>query len=66
MMNRKIFFFILTAILIVNVSAEKKPLDHSVYDTWESIAQVAVSNDGLYTFLSWRRRIATVRFILQI
>jgi len=29
--------------------AQKKPLDHSVYDSWKSIAQRSMSNDGKWT-----------------
>ena len=47
-MNRRIIFFFFLAVLATWAVAEKKPLDHSVYDSWESIAQVSVSNDGLY------------------
>ena len=47
-MNRKILFLVLTAVLSIIAIAQKKPLDHSVYDSWESIAQISVSNDGLY------------------
>jgi dipeptidyl aminopeptidase/acylaminoacyl peptidase len=28
--------------------AQKKPLDHTVYDAWQSIADRAISNDGKY------------------
>lgn len=31
-----------------SVMAEKKPLDHSVYDNWKSIGEQAVSADGRY------------------
>ncbi|NDA64765.1 MAG: S9 family peptidase, partial [Chitinophagia bacterium] len=30
------------------VQAQKKPLDHSVYDGWQSIGERAISNDGKY------------------
>ena len=32
--------------------AQKKPLDHSVYDTWESVSSKNLSNDGLWTSYS--------------
>ena len=47
-MNRKFLFIVCTLFLTFLANAEKKPLDHSVYDLWESIAQVSISNDGLY------------------
>jgi dipeptidyl aminopeptidase/acylaminoacyl peptidase len=39
-----LFFLVLT----VSVQAQKKPLDHTVYDTWQSFADRAISNDGKY------------------
>jgi dipeptidyl aminopeptidase/acylaminoacyl peptidase len=33
-------------LLTLTVNAQKKPLDHSVYDQWQSIKDVVVSNDG--------------------
>ena len=32
--------------------AQKKPLDHSVYDSWQSIGEKLVSNDGRYIVYS--------------
>lgn len=41
---KKIIFFLL---LIPIISfAQKKPLDHSVYDSWQSIGEKLISNDG--------------------
>jgi dienelactone hydrolase len=39
-----LFFLVLT----VSVQAQKKPLDHTVYDNWQSFADRAISNDGKY------------------
>ena len=39
-----LLFFLL--FIVVNVFAQKKPLDHSVYDNWQSIGERTVSNDG--------------------
>lgn len=44
----KELLFISFCILSVAVSAQKKPLDHSVYDGWQSIADRSVSNNGKY------------------
>lgn len=38
-----ILFFLLT-------KAQKRPLDHSVYDGWQNIAERGISNDGRYVF----------------
>ena len=35
-------------VLSVAVQAQKKPLDHTVYDNWQSFADRAISNDGKY------------------
>ena len=44
-MNRPFLFLIFLTTLAY---AQKKPLDHSVYDAWESVTQVSISNDGHY------------------
>ncbi|WP_316783993.1 prolyl oligopeptidase family serine peptidase [Pedobacter frigiditerrae] len=45
-MQKKLTFFLL---LTASVAfAQKKPLDHTVYDSWESIGTKQVSNDGLW------------------
>ena len=33
-------------LLSITVQAQKKPLDHTVYDQWQSIKDVVLSNDG--------------------
>lgn len=40
--NCTIFLLVLTSIAI----AQKKPLDHTVYDSWQSIGEKIISNDG--------------------
>ncbi|MFN8239477.1 MAG: prolyl oligopeptidase family serine peptidase [Bacteroidales bacterium] len=44
----KIFIrlFILLAFLTAEVSAQKPPLDHSVYDGWKSLGSSSISEDG--------------------
>ncbi len=44
----KKLLFVLCCALSFSVSAQKKPLDHSVYDGWQSIADRNLSNDGKY------------------
>ena len=40
-------FFLLPCLFIcIQVSAQKKPLDHSVYDSWQRIGERMISNDG--------------------
>jgi dipeptidyl aminopeptidase/acylaminoacyl peptidase len=46
-MKRIVFACIL--LLSITVQAQKKPLDHSVYDQWQSIKDVVLSNDGNWT-----------------
>ncbi|MBX3257855.1 MAG: S9 family peptidase [Chitinophagaceae bacterium] len=43
---RKIFLVILLCINTVLFAQSKKPLDHSVYDGWQSIGEKKISNDG--------------------
>ncbi|MDR3194589.1 MAG: prolyl oligopeptidase family serine peptidase [Tannerella sp.] len=48
-MKTKQFLFIAAAIwLPLCAHAQKKPLDHSVYDAWESISNMQISPDGQY------------------
>jgi dipeptidyl aminopeptidase/acylaminoacyl peptidase len=42
---RYIFLF-LSFVVIQSITAQKKQLDHSVYDSWQSIGQKLISNDG--------------------
>lgn len=37
---------ILLSAIPVSVNAQKKPLDHSVYDSWQHIGENLISNDG--------------------
>src|SRR5918993_764891 len=42
----KYLFFFASFFILKTVAAQKKPLDHSVYDSWQSIGQKLISNDG--------------------
>ena len=48
----RIFLAGLCALCCLSLSARKKPLDHSVYDSWERVTDVALTADG--AFLSYR------------
>jgi hypothetical protein len=39
---------LLILVITVAAQAQKKPLDHTVYDNWQSIADRTISNDGKY------------------
>ena len=41
-------YTLMLLVITVAVQAQKKPLDHTVYDNWQSIADRAISNDGKY------------------
>lgn len=43
---RKAAFTGLICFMATALFAQKKPLDHSVYDSWESLGQRTISNDG--------------------
>ncbi len=47
-------FFLLKGILFMScfVAAQKKPLDHTVYDGWQTIGERAISNDGRFVVYS--------------
>ncbi|HYE56733.1 MAG TPA: S9 family peptidase, partial [Chitinophagaceae bacterium] len=44
--RRLLFLFAL--MLSLSVNAQKKPLDHSVYDGWQNVGERYISNDGKY------------------
>ena len=43
---KRIIFSIFLLLLSITSQAQKKPLDHTVYDQWQSIRDVLLSNDG--------------------
>ena len=43
---KRIVYSIFLLLLSINSQAQKKPLDHTVYDQWQSIREVLLSNDG--------------------
>lgn len=43
---RKAALTVFTFILLAPVLAQKKPLDHSVYDSWQSLGERTISSDG--------------------
>lgn len=46
--NRLFTTLLASALAVMSLSAQKKPLDHTVYDSWKSLANVSVSDDGKY------------------
>lgn len=48
-MKRKTLLLLLL-MSVLTVSAQKKPLDHSVYDSWQSVSNVQIAPDGRFTF----------------
>ena len=51
-MRRFLLLILLTAISFSGNSQTKKPLDHSVYDAWQSISSEHVSNNGQWVLYS--------------
>ena len=45
-MKRAFLFGLLAAVSAISAPAQKKPLDHSVYDSWESVGQTLISPSG--------------------
>ncbi len=42
------YLFLLLFFVAVKSFAQKKPLDHTVYDSWQSIGEKMISNDGKF------------------
>src|SRR4051812_6941595 len=47
-LRQKILFLAVLSNPLFNFAQSKKPLDHSVYDSWESLGEKLVSNNGKY------------------
>src|SRR6185295_12881367 len=43
---RRFIFFAIAIFCFSGLNAQKKPLDHSVYDGWQHIGERMISNDG--------------------
>lgn len=46
MLKLRPLIFVVFLVIINFISAQKKPLDHSVYDAWQSVGSRMISNDG--------------------
>src|SRR5690606_38628686 len=49
-MKSKIPLLILVFAFILDSNAQKKPIDHSVYDNWQSISKSTISKSGNFLF----------------
>lgn len=49
-MNKHLTFFVAFLFLGLSSQAQKKPLDHNVYDTWENIGKSIISPSGKFIF----------------
>lgn len=45
-MKKMILFLVWVCLVAIPVMAQKKPLDHSVYDGWQNIGEKLISHDG--------------------
>ena len=45
-LKKKALILAAISFLVTNAQAQKKPLDHTVYDEWQSIGFSLLSNDG--------------------
>jgi dipeptidyl aminopeptidase/acylaminoacyl peptidase len=48
LMSFRIFVTTTFLLFFLSTFSQKKPLDHSVYDSWQSIGERAISNDGKF------------------
>jgi dipeptidyl aminopeptidase/acylaminoacyl peptidase len=62
----KHFFLVFCLMGFVNfLSAQKKPLDHTVYDSWQSVGDRLLSNDGKYILFNITPQEGDANLILQ-
>jgi dienelactone hydrolase len=62
---KKIFYLGCVFIPLLSTAQNKKPLDHSVYDSWESIGEKVISNDGAYIAYSITPQEGDGRLVIQ-
>ena len=48
-MTKQFLTFVTILLVTCSLSAQKKPLDHSVYDTWKSVGTATMSQDGRFS-----------------
>jgi dienelactone hydrolase len=58
-------FFVFCLLLIGSIRAQKKPLDPSVYDKWESIGERILSNDGKWLVYTIAQQEGDTRLIIK-
>ncbi len=46
---RQVFFTCLLVILTISAFAQKKPLNHNVYDSWKELKDFSITRDGNYS-----------------
>lgn len=60
-----VLIILLSGILSLDLVAQKKPLDHSVYDSWEHIDAKLISPDGQWVAYSIAPQVGPARLIVQ-
>ena len=49
----------------LSAQAEKKPLDHSVYDNWKSIGESVISDNGAYTLYQIKPQLGDTKLVIE-
>jgi dienelactone hydrolase len=61
----KKYFFSLVLFSPLFLLAQKKPLDHSVYDSWQSIGERMISNDGKWVVYTVCPQVGDTTLVIQ-
>lgn len=62
---KKLVCFFLSVLTISVAWAQKKPLDHTVYDGWQSIGERAISNDGKFVVYTITPQEGDAKLVIQ-
>ncbi len=62
---KKVFAFHFLLFAFIISAAQKRPLDHSVYDGWQSIGEKMISNDGKWIVYTVCPQVGDTTLILQ-
>jgi hypothetical protein len=62
---KKHFYALLFVIPLFTLAQTKKPLDHSVYDSWQSIGEKVISNNGKYVVYTITPQEGDAKLVIQ-
>lgn len=63
---KKMYLLLLVLLVAKGLLAQKKPLDHSVYDGWQTLAEKLISNDGKFVVYTVTPQEGDATLVIQL